>query len=87
MEGLAGKRFDVVHGAWDRWFPGIPGVSPAHSRAGFERARAAGAEGTYSLIPRGLHGVAVRPRARVVTLPGAERWLAPMTTALERFAG
>jgi len=86
LEGLAGKRFDVVHGAWDRWFPGIPGVSPGHSRAGFERARAAGAEGTYTLVPRGLHGVALRRRGRLVTLPAAGRWLAPATAALERFA-
>ncbi len=86
FEGLAGKRFDVVHGAWDRWFPGIPGVSPGHSRAGFDRARAAGAKGTYTLVPRGLHGVALRRRGRLVTLPAAGRWLAPTTAALERFA-
>jgi pimeloyl-ACP methyl ester carboxylesterase len=84
---LADRRFDVVHGAWDRWLPGIPGVSPAHSRAGFERARAAGASGTYTLIPRGLHGVAVRSRRGLVTLPGASRWLGPVSAALARFEG
>lgn len=87
LGGLAGKRFDVVHGAWDRWFPGIPGVSPDHSRSGFERALAAGANGTYTLIPRGLHGVAVRSRrGGLVTLPGAERWLEPVSSALTRFS-
>jgi pimeloyl-ACP methyl ester carboxylesterase len=85
---LAGRAFDVVHGAWDRWLPGIPGVSPEHSRLGFERALAAGATGTYTLIPRGLHGVAVRSRrGGLVTLPGAGRWLEPVSGALERFSG
>jgi pimeloyl-ACP methyl ester carboxylesterase len=86
--GLGGKRFDVVHGEWDRWLPGIPGVSPSHSRGGFERALAAGACGTYTLVPRGVHGVAVRSRrGGLVTLPGARGWLGPVVTALNRFSG
>ena len=86
LDPLAGERFDVVQGAWDRSVPGIPGVSPSHSRAGFARALAAGANGTYSLVPRGLHGVAVRSRrGGLVTLPGATRWLPPIAAALERF--
>ncbi len=85
---LAGRRLDVVHGAWDRWLPGIPGVSPSHSRAGFERALAAGATGSYTLIPRSLHGVAVRGRdGRLVTLPGAKRWLDPISASIAAFAG
>jgi hypothetical protein len=85
---LSGRRLDVVHGAWDRWFPGIPGVSPGHSRAGFERALAAGATGTYALIPRALHGVAVRSRSgRLVTLPGAQRWLEPVSAAIGALQG
>jgi hypothetical protein len=79
-------RFDVVQGEWDRSLPGIPGVSPRHSRAGFERALAAGAHGTYMLVPHGLHGVAVRGFAgRVVRLPRASRWLEPVAGALARF--
>src|SRR5205085_8236241 len=42
---VRGKRFDVFHGSLDRYLPGVPGVSPALSRRGFERALAAGAEG------------------------------------------
>jgi len=42
LDGLRGKRFDVIHGAWDRFLPGIPGVSPDNSRRGYERARAIG---------------------------------------------
>jgi pimeloyl-ACP methyl ester carboxylesterase len=86
VDTLDGMRFDVVHGAWDRWLPGVPGVSASHSRAGFERARAAGAHGTYTLVPRGLHGVAVRSGGgKLVTLPRADAWLGPVSAALERF--
>ena len=47
LEGLVGKRLDVLHGSWDRYLPGIPGVSAASSRRGFDRARALGVEGAY----------------------------------------
>jgi dienelactone hydrolase len=87
LSPLRGKRFDVVHGGWDRWFPGIPGVSRDHSRTRFEDALAEGAEGTYTLVPRGLHGVAVRSRrGRLVTLPRAGSWLAPVAASLARFS-
>ena len=83
---LRGKRFDVVHGAWDRWLPLVPGVSARHSRSGFERALAAGAHGTYTLIPRGLHGVALRTGGgSLLTLPRATAWLDPISDAIERF--
>ena len=86
LRTLGGKRFDVVHGAWDRWLPLVPGVSASHSRSGFERARAAGAHGSYTLIPRGLHGVALRSgRGSLVTLPRARAWLDPVSAAVERF--
>ena len=45
---LRGRRLDVLHGALDRWLPGIPGVSPALSRRGYERARALGVDGSYT---------------------------------------
>ena len=72
---LAGRRLDVLHGALDRWLPGIPGVSPSISRRGFERARALGVEGTYTVIPGAVHGIALRRRSgKLVTLPRAARW-------------
>lgn len=72
---LVGRRLDVLHGALDRWLPGIPGVNPSISRRGFERAQALGVEGTYTVIPGGLHGVALRRRSgRLVALPRASRW-------------
>ena len=82
----SGKRLDVVHGSWDRYLPGIPGVSPRSSREGFERARALGVEGTYALIPGGVHGCAVRgPSGRLVRLPRWRRWVDQVGAGLERF--
>jgi pimeloyl-ACP methyl ester carboxylesterase len=86
VEGLDGKRFDVVHGAWDRALPGVPGVAPSASRAGFERALAAGAEGTYTVIPRGLHGCALRaPSGGLVRLPRWRAWVELSADVLARY--
>jgi pimeloyl-ACP methyl ester carboxylesterase len=76
LEGLAGKRLDVVHGSWDRFLPGVPGVTATSSRRGYDRARALGARGTYTLIPRGLHGAALRRRSgELVRLPRWRTWV------------
>ena len=75
LEPLRGKRLDVIHGSLDRWLPGIPGVSPASSRRGFERARALGVEGSYELIVGALHGIALRAHwGRPLPLPRAAAW-------------
>lgn len=73
---LVGRRLDVLHGALDRWLPGIPGVNPSVSRRGFERATRFGVEGTYTLIPGAVHGIALRSRrsGRLFALPRAARW-------------
>jgi dienelactone hydrolase len=85
---LRGKRLTVLHGEYDRWLPGIPGVSAAHSRAGFDRARERGADGRYVLIPGAFHGVAVRtPGGRLLALPKADRWAELVEEELRRFAG
>jgi dienelactone hydrolase len=84
---LRAKRFDVLHGSLDRYLPGIPGVSPASSRRGFDRARAAGSHGTYTLIPGALHGIALRaPTGRLVRLPRAGAWARSVGRQLEAFA-
>ena len=84
---LHGKRLSVFHGALDRWLPGIPGVSAGHSRKGFERARARGADGRYVLIAGGVHGMALRtPWGSLVTLPRADRWADLVEEELRRFA-
>ncbi|MEO5634032.1 hypothetical protein [Gaiella sp.] len=76
LEGLVGKRLDVLHGSWDRYLPGIPGVSAASSRRGFDRARALGIAGTYELIGGGLHGAAIRRRSgALLRLPRAQAWI------------
>ncbi len=85
---LDGKRLDVLHGSLDRWLPGIPGVSAASSRAGYDRVRARGIDGSYTLIPGALHGVAVRAGGgRLVSLPRARTWANAIAAQLEDFAG
>lgn len=75
LEPLRGKRLDVLHGSLDRWLPGVPGVSPASSRRGFERAQELGVAGEYELIPGALHGIAVRAHwGRAIPLPRAHAW-------------
>lgn len=72
---LAGRRLDVLHGALDRWLPGIPGVSPSLSRRGFSRAQRLAVDGSYTLIPGAVHAVALRaPWGALVPLPRSARW-------------
>jgi pimeloyl-ACP methyl ester carboxylesterase len=85
---LRSRRLDVLHGSLDNRLPGVPGVSPAGSRHGFERARALGVPGSYTLIPGGLHGIALRVyRGRAVPLPKARAWLGHVAAQVEAFAG
>lgn len=84
---LRRKRLTVIHGSFDRWLPGIPGVSAAHSRKGFDRARERGADGRYVLVPGGFHGIALRsPWGKLVPLPKARRWAELVEEELRRFA-
>jgi len=85
VTSLRGKRFTVIHGALDRWLPGVPGVSASHSRKGFDRARERGVEGRYVLIPGALHGVALRPWGILLALPKADRWAELVEEELRRF--
>jgi dienelactone hydrolase len=89
VHALDGRRFAVVHGALDRWLPGIPGVSPASSRRGFDRIAARGlVDADYTLLPGGLHGLAVRATGgRLVPLPRARRWVELVAAELRRFRG
>lgn len=86
LEPLRGRRFDVLHGSLDRWLPGIPGVSPASSRRGFERARALGVEGTYEVIRGALHGIALRAHwGPALPLPRARAWARRVEAQLATF--
>jgi len=87
LSGLRGKRLRIVHGGLDRALPGVPGVAPVSSRAGFERALAAGAEGEYTLLAGAVHGVALRaPWGTPVPLPRSQGWLDACADELARFA-
>ena len=86
-DALAGRRFVVIQGSLDRSLPGIPGVTAASSRRGFERAKRYAREAEYMVIRAGLHGAAIRPRGRLVALPRAGRWAALLRRELERFDG
>ena len=86
LDTLKGKRLDVLHGSLDRYLPGIPGVAPASSRRGFDRAGAVGATGTYTLIRGAVHGVALRvPGGRLLPLPRAGQWLRLVASQLDGF--
>jgi len=85
---LAGRRLTVLHGSLDRALPGIPGVSPSDSRRGFERARALGVDGAYTMIPGAVHGMALRAHwGRPIPLPRAGAWARLVARELERFEG
>ena len=86
LRPLRGKRFDVVHGAWDRWLPLVPGVSAKHSRSGFERALAAGAQAPTPSFRGVSTGWPCAPvEARSSRCPGPRAWLDPVSAAIERF--
>jgi pimeloyl-ACP methyl ester carboxylesterase len=84
VEPLRGRRLDVIHGSFDRPLPGLPGVSPAGSRRGFERAQAIGVPGSYTLILGALHAIALRA-GRPVPLPRANIWAGHVVTHLQAF--
>ena len=83
---LRGRRFAVIHGMLDRWLPGVPGVSPASSRRGYERARSLGVTGDYTLIRGALHGIALRVSGdTLLPLLRAGRWARLVAGELEAF--
>lgn len=86
LSPLRGRRLVVIHGALDRWLPGIPGVSPASSRRGFERAKQEGVDGTYTLLAGAIHPIAMRaPWGGALAMPRARRWAELVATELEAF--
>jgi dienelactone hydrolase len=86
LDPLRGRRLVVIHGALDRYLPGIPGVSPGSSRRGFERAVAAGVDGTYTVLQGAIHPIALRgPWGRTLPMPRARRWAELVAAELERF--
>jgi dienelactone hydrolase len=87
LSPLRGRRLAVVHGGLDAPFPGIPGVRPALSERGAERASALGVETARTVIPGAFHAIALRaPWGTPVPLPRAGRWAAVVGAELEQFA-
>ena len=83
---LDGRRATIVHGSLDRWLPGIPGVSPKSSQRGYDRIRQRGIDATYTIVPGGLHGVAVRaPWGGLAPLPRARHWAELVAAELRLF--
>lgn len=86
LGALAGTRVTVLHGSLDAAFPPLPALRPGHSLAGVRRMRALGVDATHTVIPGGVHGVALRPLGLLVPLPRAGRWLELVRAELARFA-
>lgn len=71
VHGLRDRRLLVVHGSLDNALPMVPGTSLELSRLAVERAAAIGADAEWRGVRGGLHGLAVRWRGRIWTLPRA----------------
>ena len=83
---LDGRRFAVLHGSLDRGLPGVPGVAPELSRAGYERARARGVDAHRTVIRGAIHPIALRgPWGTTVAMPRAGRWAELVGEELGRF--
>jgi dienelactone hydrolase len=86
VEGMRGRRLAVIQGSLDGTLPGIPGVRPSNSRAGYERVRALGVEAGYRLIRGAIHPIALRgPGGRPVPVPRARTWARLVGHELTRF--
>lgn len=84
---LRGRRLAVIQGSLDGWLPGVPGISPRSSRAGFQRVRALGVDASYRLIRGALHPIALRgPGDRPLGAPRAGTWARLVGEQLTRFA-
>jgi dienelactone hydrolase len=87
LGGLRGRRLAVIQGSLDGGLPGVPGISPRSSRAGYERVRALGVDADYELIRGAVHPIALRSRllGRPVGAPRARTWARLVGAQLARF--
>ncbi len=85
IDGLRGRRLAVIQGSLDGWIPGVPGISPRSSRAGYERVRASGVAATYTLIRGAVHPIALRWGDRPVPAPRAGTWARLVSAEVARF--
>lgn len=84
VDTLRGRRLAVVQGSLDGWLPGIPGITPASSRRGYERVVTAGIPASYELIRGALHPIALRTRWGLLPMPRAGTWEDRVAAQLER---
>ena len=87
LGALRGKRLAILHGSRDRYLPLLPGVPPEHSWRVMERAAAAGAHTSHTLIEGAIHAVAVRTPLGLVPLPHARAWSSAVAARLQELAG
>lgn len=86
LSQLRGRRVVIYQGSLDAYLPGVPGISPAHSRAGWQRMLDAGIPAEYTLVRGGVHGLALNaPWGGRITLPRARRVGEAVRRDLERF--
>ena len=83
LRGLIGCRLRVLHGSFDRPLPGVPGVSPHHSRGVVARARELGIDATYQTVGGAVHLIAFRLGGRLLPAPRADRWRQLIVRTLE----
>jgi dienelactone hydrolase len=83
LGGLVGRRLRVLHGSFDRPLPGVPGVSPDHSRAVVDRAVALGIDATHHTVTGGIHLIAFRLGGRLFPALRADRWRQMTLAALD----
>lgn len=86
MTGLRGKRLAIVHGSRDRYLPLLGGVPPQHSLRVEQRALAAGALTSHTLIAGAVHAIAVGSPFGLLPLPHAGAWAAAVETELRALA-
>ena len=87
FRSLRGRRVAIYQGSLDAYLPGIPGISPAHSRAGWQRMLDTGVAADYTLVRGGVHGLALNaPWGGRLVLPRARRIADAVRRDLERFA-
>lgn len=86
LGALRGRRVRVLHGSVDGFLPGIPGVSPRHSRAAVARMRAHGLDAAHTTLRGAVHGIALRPFGVLTPLPRAGAWTRGVARELGVFA-
>ena len=86
---LDGRRVAIIHGAARPLAARHPRRQPEELAARLTtRIRERGIDATHTVIPRAVHGAAVRSRGgRLVPLPRAGRWVGLVGEELSRFAG